>query len=297
MANTASSVLRALELAEGHAFYASRVDWPAARTEAMRRVAAGASTTSALKPVWEALGDRHSHVRPPTPHHRASRERVAAYPSGGELHDAVAYLRLPPIRSVSAGRVDRVDYVRAAARIVREHPTARAWLVDLRGNTGGTIHPMLAAVGPLLGSGIVLSYRRRAGSGARFAYLHEGLLVNDRLVFPAPTGLPDLCDVPVAVLHDGRTASAAEGVVVAFAGRARTTSFGAATYGVPTGNVTHKLPDGSVLVLTTSVAVDRTARCYDRPIAPAYESFDHDRTVELALDWAKGSGCPASPDE
>lgn len=295
MGDTEGSVLRALELAERHAFYASRVDWPAVRAEAIRRVAAGASTIGALKPVWEALGDRHSHVRPPAPRHGISPERVAAHPSG-ELRDTVAYLRLPPIRSASTGPGGGADYVRTAARIVRENQKARAWLVDLRGNTGGTIHPMLAAVGPLLGPGTVLSYRRRTGSGARFAYLPEGLLVNDRLALPASPDPPDLHDVPVAVLHDGRTASAAEGVVVAFAGRARARSFGAATYGVPTGNVTYPLPDGFVLVITTSVATDRTGHSYDGPITPTHAVFDPDHAMNRAISWANELARSAFPD-
>lgn len=87
-----------------------------------------------------------------------------------------------------------------------------------------------------------------------------------------------------------RTASAAEGVVVAFAGRARTRSFGAATYGVPTGNVTYPLPDGFVLAITTSVATDRTGHSYDGPITPTHAGFDPDQAMKSGNQLGKRAG-------
>lgn len=75
-------------------------------------------------------------------------------------------------------------------------------------------------------------------------------------------------DVPVAVLVDRRTASAAEAVLVACRGRARTRSFGEATSGVPTGNARHRLPDGTRLLITTSVAADRCGNTYRARSSP-----------------------------
>jgi C-terminal processing protease CtpA/Prc len=77
-----------------------------------------------------------------------------------------------------------------------------------------------------------------------------------------PTSPQDSSDLPVAVVHDERTASAAEGVAVAFQGRQRTRTFGGATARVPTGNVLRMLADGSMLAITVSVAVDRKGRQY-----------------------------------
>jgi carboxyl-terminal processing protease len=51
-------------------------------------------------------------------------------------------------------------------------------------------------------------------------------------------------------LIDRRTASGAEAVLIAFRGRPRTRSFGKATAGVSTGNVCHRLADGSLLAIT-----------------------------------------------
>jgi carboxyl-terminal processing protease len=84
----------------------------------------------------------------------------------------------------------------------------------------------------------------------------------------------------VAVLIDQRTASAAEAVLIAFRGRLHTRSFGRATAGVPTGNVCHRLADGSLLAVTESVAVDRTGNTYGSAIAP-----DTKGTLSTAHCW------------
>jgi len=73
---------------------------------------------------------------------------------------------------------------------------------------------------------------------------------------------------PVAVLTSQFTASAGEAIVVAFRGRPHTSSFGAVTAGVPTGNAPKMLSDGALLVVTAAFDADRTGRTYDSPILP-----------------------------
>ena len=118
---------------------------------------------------------------------------------------------------------------------LREPPPAAGWVVNLRGNGGGS-RPYQYSAGEV-----------RIGA-------HQLLVATD-----PPADTPEL---PVAVLINRRTASAAEGVLVAFQGRSRTRSFGVTTAAVPTGNVCHRLADGSLLAITESVAVDRSGRTY-----------------------------------
>ena len=148
---------------------------------------------------------------------------------------------------------------------------------------------MLASVAPLLGSQVFLAYQRRQGWGARFSYRCGRLLNNGRPVVELPDAPGDRYDdeLPVAVLHDERTASAAEGVVVAFHGQDRVTTLGRATAGVPTGNVAYALADGSMLAVTVSVAVDRKGRCYAGsipPLEPARNWTDRE-LIDQALTW------------
>jgi C-terminal processing protease CtpA/Prc len=271
----------ALELLREHAYYAERVDWTAVRAEVSELVADGESVDRALAPALAALGDRHSHLKRDTPIGRAfwSRSR----PRGELPRDGVGYLTVP--RFTPATSDDGISYVRAGWEIMARYADVRGWVVDLRGNSGGNVHRMLAAVGPLLGGSRFLSYRRRTGAAWHHRFVAGQLLVEATppnadagpgtgVTWPGAgmsvgVEAPVVGErVPVAVLHDGHTTSAGEGVVVAFRGRPRTRSFGTATEGVPTGNVTYPLPGGWLLAVTTSVAVDRNAAVYQGPIEP-----------------------------
>ncbi|MFN2344428.1 MAG: S41 family peptidase [Dermatophilaceae bacterium] len=79
--------------------------------------------------------------------------------------------------------------------------------------------------------------------------------------------MPAALWTPAADLASSRTASAAEGVVVALEGRPMTRRFGDATFGVPTGPVSYELEDGAVLRVTEARMVDRNGNAYSTGIA------------------------------
>jgi len=259
---------QALDLLKRQAYYSDRVAWVTVEAQVLSYARAGTPLAQAIRPALAALRDRHSHLRPADWTTSSSRLRHQTVPHGAYLGRGVAYLRLPAASIADPRSLAGVNYVRAAFDILDTYQSARTWIVDLRGNTGGTVHPMLAAVGPLLGPVTFLSYQRRSGWGARFTYQPGRLLNNGVPTMDFPSSPRDCSGVPVAVMHDERTASAAEGVAVAFRGRQRTRTFGSATAGVPTGNVLRMLADGSMLAITVSVAVDRKGRRYSTALAP-----------------------------
>jgi carboxyl-terminal processing protease len=164
--------------------------------------------------------------------------------------------------------------------VLRQPLPAAGWVLDLQGNTGGSIVPMLTAIGPLLGAGRWLCYQRRDGRRLTYQYTAGELREDNHLLLAVPRPPEDTPHLPVAVLVNSRTASAAEGVLVAFRGRVLTRCFGESTAGVPTGNVGHRLGDGSLLMITTSVAVDRTGRSYATALVP-----DEDKGLAAAHTW------------
>jgi carboxyl-terminal processing protease len=179
-------------------------------------------------------------------------------------------------------------YVRAAYEAIRGVSTATScgWVVDLRRNTGGSLPPMLQAVGPILGDGKAVGYRARNGPTQWFAIEHGTLAGMGPAV--AVTGRPPRLHrprPPVAVLTSRLTGSSGEGVVMAFRGRPDSRSFGEPTAGVPTGNAGYPLSDRAELYLTEGIGVDRTGATYQVRIQP-------DRLV--ASDWTR-YGSPADP--
>jgi carboxyl-terminal processing protease len=108
----------------------------------------------------------------------------------GTVHRTVEAADLPAVRPPTAKRLsapvnllelfavvgttgdpESSRYVRSAYDAIRGVSTATTcgWVVDLRRNTGGSLPPMLQAIGPILGDGKAIGYRDRNGPTQWFA--------------------------------------------------------------------------------------------------------------------------------
>lgn len=214
----------------------------------------GADTHRAIKQALAALGDHHSHFVSPG---RMARQRTEQSRDDYGVESAtlgpVGYVRVPGFAGV--GRAPGAAFasqIRTALRIQAE-AGACGWIVDLRGNMGGNMHPMLAGLRDLLGENELGNFVNREGRKPWHAM---------------GNGKPSLTDAPVAVLIHGRTASSGEAVLLSFVGRPETRSFGAGTFGVSTVNTLLPLADGASIALTIGVQADHTGRTYGGIIAP-----------------------------
>jgi hypothetical protein len=172
------------------------------------------------------------------------------------------------------------------------------WLVDLRGNGGGNMWPMLTGITAILGEGDLGSFRAPGGGGSTW-FLKDGTVstrpgVPESLQSPTPGRSASPADLPwLAVLFDRGTASSGEAVAISFAGRPRSRSFGEHTAEFSTANHNFPLSDGAMLLLCSSVEADRTGHLYpdgldpDVPI-PTPESRpteDADAVIQAAEQW------------
>ena len=151
--------------------------------------------------------------------------------------------------------------------------------MDLRGNPGGNIWPMLAGVAPLLTDGHVMSFDSTSHSEA-VTVNRDQVMLDGKQVAHAPDTIPK-SGLPVAVLLSRSTASSAEGVAIAFVGQPGTRSFGQPSAGLSTANTPIRLRDGAVVNLTNAVDVDRTGKRYGVPVIPDVQSN------QAALDAAR----------
>lgn len=178
-----------------------------------------------------------------------------------------------------------------------QQPTG--WIIDLRGNGGGNVWPMLAGIGVLVGEGDLggivsgdnehsTSFYKDGKAGTRAPKGAEEIVAE---VKQAPLALPEL---PwVALLFDRGTASSGEAIAISFAGRARERSFGEHTAGFSTANNMLQLPDGAVLFLCDGVEQDRTGKLYpdgldpDEQLPPPETRPDdaHDAALIAAEQW------------
>jgi carboxyl-terminal processing protease len=287
-----------LDIAEAKSVNSRTLDWSSVRSQVL--AAAGSAETiqdtyPAIALALSLLDDRESyytasdgHVIGPPPVGGCS---GSPPPEAPPLPDNVRYVKVDSCLCEGAALEEFADAVQLAIR-TSDGPGLAGWIVDLRGNFGGNMWPMIAGLGPLLGEGIVgylvendREYERayRGGTalnaGEPFARATSPYMLLDR-------------DLKVAVLTDGATASAGEAVAVFFRGRARTRSFGAPTCGHHQLQLDSTLTDGAMLSLVTSQHADRTRRRYAGPITPDETVDDASSVVERAVAWLTGNGTP-----
>jgi hypothetical protein len=161
----------------------------------------------------------------------------------------------------------------------------KGWIIDLRGNFGGNMWSMLAAIGPILGEGKLGYFFYPNNTSLTWNY-KDGKVYDENGVWGQSTKTYYLkfSNPYVAVLTDEYTASSGEAVAIAFKGRNKTKSFGAPTFGVSTGNRSHTLSDGSRINLTESVFADRNKIKYGNSIYPDVRC-NQNETLQKAINW------------
>jgi carboxyl-terminal processing protease len=241
---------------------------------------------------------------------RANKHSFLQAPQPGAVSDVIAgqygYIRVP---QRGGAAVALADSLHSAVRVLEAHGVC-GWVVDLRGNGGGNMWPMLAGVGPLLGDSIVGYYGSTPDAeawyyrGGTSGILHpDGTVEAASQVTVEPVALRTAAP-PVAILIDGGTGSSGEAMAVAFRGRPHTRSFGAPTAGFATVNRGSILSDGANMVVTTGYYADRRRAAIGERLEPDESvaggvrgwPFPTDRVAAAAVQWlAVQPDCTARP--
>jgi carboxyl-terminal processing protease len=295
---------RALDAMQARSLRRDHIDWPRLRKETLARAARAeitVDTYDAIRFALASLDDHHSSFHP-TPaledleaRRRAPRKpepaaqpqpsspftgryepegRVATF--GGKRFAVVVVTKCFPENDRQFIAYE-TKLQRVVADLDKSHPAG--WIVDLRGNVGGNMWPMLAGIGPLLGEGDHLGEFFTLDSHSTWKY-RDGVAAEiedgKESPYPAVAAVPyKLTGTPnVAVLIDRRTGSSGEAIAIAFRGRQKTRFFGEHTEGASTANAVIKLSDGASMWLTIGVDADRTGKQY-------MEGFDPDEEIHL----------------
>jgi carboxyl-terminal processing protease len=160
--------------------------------------------------------------------------------TGRLLADGIGYVRL---RSFGAQSAQQLDAVLVKLRTAQ----ARAYVLDLRANGGGYRDAAIAVASHFV-RGTVVTIQERTGKPAAFA---------------AKPGTAQI-DVPLAVLVDGDSASAAEIVAGAVQDDKAGTLVGTRTFGKGLVQETFALPDGGAIKLTTARYLTPAGRDIDK---------------------------------
>ena len=266
-------VRKAVRIMDKDGLFADGSEWEEARSAAL--ASEPASMDEAYDVVRAALkvaGGKHSFLwTKDQMEERAAEDEVTA-PSV-EMHDGdIAVIKLPHF----SGQTQEENKRYALAVLDALPESLSGVVIDLRGNTGGNMYPIIAAVHRFLPDDKILRFKsRKFNMPVTKSYVMQtvGLDMQSQI------------DCPVAILTDDYTASSGEATLLCFRGLDNSRSFGAPTAGYASANKPYEMPDGSRLVLTTSCDVARTGeRFCDDPIVPDVET---DQPLEAALLWLK----------
>ncbi|MDW3652096.1 MAG: S41 family peptidase [Bacteroidia bacterium] len=281
-----------LDIMEQNSLKRKEIDWPALRTEVTELVGAAQNTSDTYEGIRRALtriDDKHSFFRTPFGSFISGENGLicqAPIVREPPLPDDIGYVR---IRSFSGASNDSraISFAEAIQNSIRDQDSSniKGWIVDLRGNGGGNMWPMLAGVGPILGQGVAGHFIDPNNNVTAWGYDNGkafiNLFTNTQINNPYQLINPD---PKVAVLQDKQLASSGEAIAIAFIGRENTRSFGTETCGLSTSNNSYSLSDNSTLFLTTSFMADRDRNTFGDSVPPDQEASPQN-IIEDAISW------------
>lgn len=150
------------------------------------------------------------------------------------------------------------DQFKKAIENLVGNQNAQALVFDLRNNTGGLVDPVIKMLDMLLPEGVIATANYRDGST-------EVLGTSDA----------NCVNLPMAVLTNDRTASAAELFTQALRDYDMAKSVGTTTFGKGVMQVTHSLKDGSAVRITVAE--------YNPPKSPNYNGVGIKPDYEVSL--------------
>lgn len=290
--------------------YRNNIDWKSTEKK-MYELAKEAKTiedlTPALKHLLAQLGDEHGRVF-------YNNKPIAYYYGGQKPHQK--HFNSDIYNKIQTGQYfpfkaellnEEIGYIRIVGLPIGDNEQmakeiqdeicrllqvgAKKWIIDLRYNGGGNMHPMVEGIAAIIGEG-------EAGGT-------EGLTTDESSTWRVENGdfyydtfsiqLPNDCSIDgypkVAVLTSLYTASSGEVVAVALKGRPNTRFFGEKTLGMVTANNWHPISETTVMNISVSYYRDRAGIVYKKYVDVDEEAAFHpqkeveDEGIIKAVKW------------
>lgn len=267
------------------------IDWDDFRAQVYERAGTAQSIQELNGAITRALlllGDNHSLLRRADGAFLSGSLLSCSAPGIGEVEvpEGIGYVQVPGFSGPS--NAEAVAFADDLQEQILRADTAglRGWIVDLRGNPGGNMWPMLAGIGPLLGEGTAGYFIEPDSTESEWGYANGNSYLDGTIIVRASNPYTPLrADYKVAVLLDEVVASSGEAMAIAFIGRPNTRSFGMPTCGQSTSNRGFNLSDGSTLFLTTAYMADRNRNRFGIPVPPDVATGSPEATWQAALDY------------
>ena len=266
----------AIQQMDRKGLYAEGEAWEAMKKEALSQDPETLEEAQEIiNKAAKIAGGKHSYLMPADKvQAREKRSNEEVSPSIIMREDGTCMIHLPAF----AG--DDENCLRYARTVLDSIPdTVKGVCIDLRGNHGGNMYPMIAAIHRFLPDDVFLKFkmRRRFQSvmpiNKEFVAKVVGIDIEPRI------------NCPVAILTDDATASSGEAVLLSFRGLDNARVFGSPTAGYASANESIIFYNGSILALTVSCDIARTGEVFSEdPIVPDVETNSPE---EDAMSWLK----------
>lgn len=266
----------AIQQMDRKGLYAKGEEWEAMKKEALSQEPETLEEAQEIiNKAAKVAGGKHSYLMPANKAQaREKRSNEEVSPSVTMIEDSICMIHLPAF----AG--DDENCLRYARTVLDSIPdTVKGVCIDLRGNHGGNMYPMIAAVHRFLPDDIFLKFKMRR----RF----QSVMPIDKEFVAKIVGIDiePRINCPVAILTDEATASSGEAVLLSFRGLDNARVFGSPTAGYASANESIIFYNGSILALTVSCDIARTDEVFcEDPIVPDVET---DSPEEDAMSWLK----------
>jgi carboxyl-terminal processing protease len=284
-------LLDMIDIMKNNSINRKTIDWKAftenVLTEA-KQAATIDATEPAIKLALTQLGDNHSFVQTTDSRFLFGKRSLTFKPEDDFIDKNFKDIGYVKIGGNFQNGVSELDFAKNIQNEIKAQDTEnlKGWIVDLRGNGGGNMWPMLAGVGPILGTGVVGYFINPdkietpwfCDNGVAALGSANIVVLKDYYILKKP-------NPKVAVLIDGGVASSGEAVAIAFKGRPDTKFFGKPTYGVSTANQTYTLSNNYILFLTVSTMADRNKNLFGNKVEPDVLTPNAPETNSEAIKW------------
>jgi carboxyl-terminal processing protease len=268
-----------------NSIYTDSLNWPAIEAD-LKVLSAGLKTTEDAKVLTSYVlsklrkaGDNHSFMQ-----NKSNAESYASKNTSPDtviaklLPNNIGYISIPSYGSINKEVGEQfAQHIQDLIKKLDIDNKIKGWVVDLRRNGGGNMHPMIAGLHPLIGKGPI-GYFVKGQQKNEWGY---SVKINQEYTLKNPSN-------NIAVLIGPRTASSGEMTAITFIGKNNTKFFGEPSGGYVTANSMHLLSDGAKLLLASSYSADRNGKKYlDRlyPDVVAKYVDGKDVALQMAEEW------------
>lgn len=285
-----------------YSIYGKKLNWPGIDAD-IDKLSGGIKTvddaqllTAYIISELRITGDNHSFIQSKVNAVNYAKQNADTRQPYAKLLDGnIGYIWLPGFASTSdtasaafAGKIQKM-----ISNLDTKNDIS-GWIVDLRHNNGGNMHPMIAGLGPIIGNG-VLGYFISPETNKSTPWMYKDGKVTNGAATTANVSDAYTIKNPaskIAVLTGPETSSSGEMTTICFIGKTNVKLFGQPTGGYTTANRGFKLSTGAYLYLASSYAADRNKKEYLGKIEPdvfikdTKENGD-DATVRAATEWIR----------